>query len=195
MSLITGHKSYFSGKKVSPVHVVQSSSPVQWIETPLIKVTFVSYIPQTLCFHGSDPTHCKQSNNYCTTFAAISQNAYCEHHVKCSNFGTVGKLTIWRTWLCLETGFNTFHRLNKSWKVHLWAKMDKHWNITTYRVCVHHFQPDSSTTITAEKLLKISAPNSFSLPSTKRHKVTLSPAAGFVWLAYESKMPTAAWAC
>ena len=40
------------------------------------------------------PTHCKQNNNYCTPFATISQNADCEHQENCSNFGTVGKLTI-----------------------------------------------------------------------------------------------------
>ena len=45
----------------------------------------------TLRFHGNDSAHCKQNNNYCTSFATISQNADCEHLV---NFGTVGKLTI-----------------------------------------------------------------------------------------------------
>ena len=34
------------------------------------------------------------NNNYCTPFAAISQNADGKHQVNCSNFGTIGKLTI-----------------------------------------------------------------------------------------------------
>ena len=33
------------------------------------------------------------------------------------NFGTIERLTIWRTRMCLETGYSTHHELNKSQKV------------------------------------------------------------------------------
>ena len=63
-----------------------------------IETVFVSYIPQRVTtntpFPWLHPTHCKQNNNYCTPFATISQNAESKHQVNCSNFGTVGKLTI-----------------------------------------------------------------------------------------------------
>ena len=85
----------------------------------LAKVIFVSYIPNrvttnTQFFHGYDPAHCKQYNNYCTPFATISQNADRKHQVNCSNIGTIGKHTIWRTRMCLETGYSTLHQLTKS---------------------------------------------------------------------------------
>ena len=36
---------------------------------------------QTCHFHGNDPAHGKQNNNYCTLFATISRNTDCEHQV------------------------------------------------------------------------------------------------------------------
>ena len=68
--------------------------------------------------------------------------------------------------------------------------MDKHLRITTYlglydlSVCC--FQPDSSTTTTAEKLLKISAQNSFILLQQNGTKLHGSLTAGPVRLIYES---------
>ena len=56
------------------------------------------------------PAH-RKKDNCCTQFAAISQNADCTQ-VNCSNFGTVGKLTIWRTRMCLVTGYSTLGKVN-----------------------------------------------------------------------------------
>ena len=61
-----------------------------------------------------------------------------------------------------------------------------------YVACMRCFQPDSGTTIATEKLLKISAPNSLILPSTKLLKLYCSLRASFVWLAYESNYVSAA---
>ena len=75
--------------------------------------------------------------------------------------------------------------------------MGKHLRITTcrglYVARMRCFQPGSGTTAT-EKLLKISAPNSFILPSAKLLKDTVhcSLRAGFVRLAYESNYGSAA---
>lgn len=79
----------------------------------LVNVIFVFYVLQRLTINSSFPWQwCKYNDNYCTILDVFLKLWKVNTKAKCSNFGTIGKFTIWRTQIWLETGYSIFHDLS-----------------------------------------------------------------------------------